>query len=621
MVFAAEDIQRRERDRATFPAPVHRLVMDREFRAGDVLQDRFEIRKRLHRARDKSIYLGYDRKFDCQVTIDVFSGSKRGTTMAAWETRLLGKLGDHPNIARVVHHWEDGETAIMVNRYLPGGSLQDLILRSRGYGVGLAIDRIMRVSSEIANGLAHIHRNRILYCDLRPRNVRFDEFGTVRLVDFDTAVRLGQSVPAELVDRLMAEYVAPEVAEGQSADERADLYSLGVTVYEMAAGYPPFTGTRDEIAAARRMGPPPGLDRNDLPEALRGLIFSLLEVDPDKRPVSAAEVIELLQDMSPRRAAAAPAASDTDHLPQPNAAELQESGNATATAYTVGDLLDDRFEILEIVDEGAFAKVYRVRDVVEDEERALKLFNSVAGYQAVLRELRALRKIRDPHVVEVYWASKTRSGEWYLISEFVRGVRLDEFTNGNRWLSDREAIDVALDLLSALVAFHPDPERLRELDIKRREGELSEDEYLEWRELSDKGLVHRDIKPLNVILTRSGAKLLDFNIASRVGDEVRTRSGTPPYQPPEADLTRWDVSPDLFAVGVILYQLLCDGQHPYANAQPMVDEPVIDPRTFRRDLKPGLASFLSKACASDRATRFTTAVQMRDALLSIRAEM
>ena len=62
-------------------------------------------------------------------------------------------------------------------------------------------------------------------------------------------------------------------------------------------------------------------------------------------------------------------------------------------------------------------------------------------------------------------------------------------------------------------------------------------------ELSEHGLVHRDIKPRNVILTRTGAKLLDFKIASRVGDPVRTHSGTPPYQPPDADLTRWEVTP------------------------------------------------------------------------------
>ncbi len=143
----------------------------------------------------------------------------------------------------------------------------------------------------------------------------------------------------------------------------------------------------------------------------------------------------------------------------------------------------------------------------------------------------------------------------------------------------------------------------------------------EWTALNDKGLVHRDIKPQNVMLTRGGAKLLDFNIASRVGDPVYTKSGTPPYQPPDADLNRWDVSTDLFAVGVMLYRLLCNGQHPYPYSKPMVAEPVIDPRTVRSDLNPDLAEFLIKACAPARGDRFSTAAEMQHALREIRANL
>ncbi|MGH3154612.1 MAG: serine/threonine-protein kinase, partial [Streptosporangiaceae bacterium] len=217
-------------------------------------------------------------------------------------------------------------------------------------------------------------------------------------------------------------------------------------------------------------------------------------------------------------------------------AEAGSPAGAKAGDYTVGDVIDGRFEILQFVGQGGFSKVYRVRDDVEDEERALKLFVSAAGDEAVRREIGALRKIDHPNVVKVFWADKTDAGEWYLISEFIDGESLDEFVSGERRLRDREAVDVALDLLDALVSFHPDGVRLKQLEAKRRDGDLPEADSREWLELKDKGLVHRDIKPLNVVLTRTGAKLLDFNIASRVGDPVHTQSGTPPYRPPDAGL-------------------------------------------------------------------------------------
>jgi Protein tyrosine and serine/threonine kinase len=308
-------------------------------------------------------------------------------------------------------------------------------------------------------------------------------------------------------------------------------------------------------------------------------------------------------------------------IPEPKLDAPLPAAEARAADYAVGELIEGRFEVLGVVGQGGFSKVYRVRDDVEDEERAFKLFQSAAGYEAVRREIAALRKIHHPHVVQVFWAGQTGTGDWYLILEYIDGESLSEFTGGNKHLRDREAADVALDLLDALVAFHPDSVRLRQLEDKHSEGGLSEAESREYLELQDQGLVHRDIKPLNVILTRTGAKLLDFNIASRVGDPVRTHSGTPPYQPPDAGLERWDVSTDLFAVGVLLYQLLCDGHHPFPHAMPVIGEAVIDPRTIRADIHPDLAGFLIRACAPARIDRFGTAADMRLALRAIRADL
>jgi protein tyrosine kinase len=308
-------------------------------------------------------------------------------------------------------------------------------------------------------------------------------------------------------------------------------------------------------------------------------------------------------------------------LPEPDPEEVRSSAGTKPRDYAVGDVIDGRFEILQVVGRGGFSKVYRIRDDVEEEERAIKLFDSAAGYQAVRREIGALRKIQHPNVVKVFWAGKTRAGEWYLITEFIDGESLDEFATGKRSLRDREAVDVALDLLDALVAFHPDAARIKQLETRQLDGELPEAEARELEELRGKGLVHRDIKPLNVVLTRTGAKLLDFNIASRAGDPVHTQSGTPPYQPPDAGLDRWDVSTDLFAVGVLLYRLLGNGRHPFPHAMPLAGVPVTDPRTIRPDLDRDLAGFLVKACAAARADRFQTAAEMRLALRGIRADL
>ncbi|MGH9071422.1 MAG: BREX system Lon protease-like protein BrxL, partial [Acidimicrobiales bacterium] len=291
-----------------------------------------------------------------------------------------------------------------------------------------------------------------------------------------------------------------------------------------------------------------------------------------------------------------------------------------AVDYAIGDVIKGRFEVLSMLGQGGFSKVYRVRDTVEDTERALKVFECAGADEAVRREIKALRKVEHPHVVKVYWADQMEGGSWYLVTEFVEGELLATFTTGKRRMGDRVALVVMLDVLDALVAIHPDSVRLGELDQKKAEGELTEAEYHELMALAEAGLVHRDIKPSNIIITDKGAKLLDFNIASRAGDAVHTQSGTPPYQPPDANLTRWDVSTDLFAVGVVLYELLCEGNHPYPSSWQSPCDQVVAPRVWRPDLEPSLAEFLVKACAPSRVDRFETAREMKEALAAIASE-
>jgi serine/threonine protein kinase len=272
------------------------------FEPGVRLRDgRYEILELLRSPSDKRIYLARDRVVGRQVALDVFSNNlimPSGMTVREWEAQVLAKLGDHPNIATVLDHWEDDKIAAMVTPYLTGRSLADRIERSKKEsGEGLPIENVFRLSIELAYGLAHIHSRGILYRDLQPRNVLFDEWGTLHLVDFDTAVLLGDQHMSDLSRRQVINYMAPELLDGTDADERADLYSLGATMYEMIAGRPLFAGSREEVLAERQGGRLPSLQREGLPEGLRYLVFRLLAPERDKRPQRADEVAGCLEQL------------------------------------------------------------------------------------------------------------------------------------------------------------------------------------------------------------------------------------------------------------------------------------------------------------------------------------
>jgi serine/threonine protein kinase len=273
----------------------------------------------------------------------------------------------------------------MTTRYLCGGSLKDLIVDSRKSDRCLPVDEILRISAEIASGLAHIHACRILYLDLQPKNVLFDTWHKIRLVDFDTAVSFDDAREIDLSYRPLSGYMAPELLVGRGVDERADLYSLGATIYEMCQGRCVFTRPRAESADARGATPLPPLERDDLPEPLRALVFCLLASEPEHRPTSAAEVVERLECIR----AGNPAPGHSQPFPQPDPSELRASAGTKAADYAVGDVIDDRFAIINVLGEGGFSKVYHVRDDVEGEERAFKLFDNAAGYEAVRREVSA----------------------------------------------------------------------------------------------------------------------------------------------------------------------------------------------------------------------------------------
>ncbi len=232
------------------------------------------------------------------------------------------------------------------------------------------------------------------------------------------------------------------------------------------------------------------------------------------------------------------------HQPRNEEKDLAESEEKTLKP---GEAFASRFEIKEDLGGGGFARVYRVHDIYERVDRALKLFKS-SDPKMALREISALRKVNHPNVVKLLWGDCYGS-RWFIVCEFIEGKTLRQIGE----LPPERSISIVIQVLAALQAVHPNDDRIAELKKAGEQGEMAIEDLHELNELQAKGLIHRDIKPENIMIRDDGqVVLVDFNIASPARQATETTSGTPAYFAPEGGIGGWHPTHDLFATGVVL---------------------------------------------------------------------
>ncbi len=205
---------------------------------------------------------------------------------------------DHPNIC-IVHDIEDagdGQTFIVMACY-EGETLKEKITRG-----ALGIEEAVTLIRQIAQGLAKAHSKGIIHRDIKPANVLITAEGAAKILDFGLAKltgHIGLTKPGSTVGTFA--YMSPEQVRGEDVDHRTDLWSLGVALYEMLAGYPPFRGEHEAALVYEILNttPPPLRQyRPDVPEHLLVLVSKLLEKDPAKRIPSAESIIQELSGTS-----------------------------------------------------------------------------------------------------------------------------------------------------------------------------------------------------------------------------------------------------------------------------------------------------------------------------------
>ena len=205
------------------------------------------------------------------------------------EAQAAAKLS-HPNIVPVFDWGEDDGTYFIVMELIEGTSLADVLRGSRT----LTASRSAQLIAQVAAALGYAHRSGVVHRDVKPGNILITSDGQVKVTDFGIA----QAVAAE--DHLAeagsvmgtATYFSPEQAEGAAVDGRSDVYSLGVVLYEMLVGRPPFIGaTPVEVSSQHVHGsvPPPSQFNDSIPRDLEAIVMEALAKSPAQRYQSADE--------------------------------------------------------------------------------------------------------------------------------------------------------------------------------------------------------------------------------------------------------------------------------------------------------------------------------------------
>ncbi|MCU0272305.1 MAG: Stk1 family PASTA domain-containing Ser/Thr kinase [Acidimicrobiales bacterium] len=306
-----------------------------------VFSGRYELQRRLGRGGMAEVFLARDQLLDRPVAVKVLAPELARDPSFVERFRREAQAAanlSHPNIVNVYDWGEEHNTYFIVMEYVEGPTLAD-ILRTDG---ALDPDRAASIASDIAAALSFAHRNGLVHRDIKPGNVLVSPGGQVKVADFGIAtVVAGEEAQLTQAGTVMgtATYFSPEQAQGRPVDPRSDLYSLGVVLYEMLVGAPPFSGDNSIAIAYQHVQDQPVAPRQlgvRVAESLEAITLKLLAKNPANRYPSAEDLRSDLRryregahSLGAREAAAAAAAANATQVGPAVAAYNQ--GAATAT--------------------------------------------------------------------------------------------------------------------------------------------------------------------------------------------------------------------------------------------------------------------------------------------------
>ena len=266
---------------------------------GGLIGDRYRLDRHIARGGMAEVWLASDTKFDRQVAVKILRPHLAGdpTLTERFRREAAACAGiTHPNIVAVYDCLEHRGQQAVIMQYVKGKSLRDVLDRQKKLGPQLTI----HIGMSVAAALDEAHNKNIIHRDVKPGNILITPEGRVLLTDFGIAKALDTKDEDLTSDNIMmgtAKYLSPEQVRGKPLDGRADLYGLGLVLYECLAGRVPFLGETDaDTALARLQREPTDLARlrPSLSPQLVKVIMTLLARNPDHRyPTGAATRLAL----------------------------------------------------------------------------------------------------------------------------------------------------------------------------------------------------------------------------------------------------------------------------------------------------------------------------------------
>ncbi|RMH01942.1 MAG: hypothetical protein D6706_01005 [Chloroflexi bacterium] len=266
---------------------------------------KYKIVEKLGRGGMAEVYKAYQENLDRYVAIKLMHAflvnEQDFLQRFQREARAIAKL-NHPNIVNVYDFDIYGDdTYYLVMEYIQGGTLKEKLEALNEKGDSLPLEEAVRIAREVAEALDYAHRRGMVHRDIKPANIMLDEHGRAILTDFGIVKMMGaQSVAYTATGALIGTpaYMSPEQALGQPGDERVDIYSLGVLLFQMVTGKLPYAADTPLAVVMKHVNEPTPLPVSfnpNVPYALQEIILKAMAKNPEDRYQTAREMAEALR--------------------------------------------------------------------------------------------------------------------------------------------------------------------------------------------------------------------------------------------------------------------------------------------------------------------------------------